>query len=685
MTLTVRSVLRLFVWIGAVLMLLSASVGVGAPLVTTCTSEVVSSGMWNSAATWDCGHVPVADDIVTIAVDDTITVDVDTAALGSLTVDGFLIIGNDATVRTVTVNGALNIGSGGAVGPGSTAATHLLFLGGNLTNAGSFTGTSAGVAIDVTFDKAGNQTVSGTGTTVFNQITVDMGDTYDNLLDIQSVISMASGRLTLNNGTFKLSSNSTITPFNSSTTIPSTAGLWIANGTVNPDNSTLTLQGSLHISGGVMNIGTSSGNSLDYDEGAKITIDGGELTIAGRLTYQSSADTLTYLQSGGLVRVVMAGSTSGSEAGFNIPNTGSSFTFSAGTIVLVRGTSNVTGDFILAAGTHNVTGGIVQLGDANSPSSSLIRVSSLVPLWDIYVDSSNITARLQDSLDVTNDVLINQGTLDLNGKILTVADTVTNNGALQQTQPLNSGNFHFANLSTDKYKGVEISTETNLGSTTVKVYGNQTTSDSTGTPVNRWYQIHPTNEGTANLTFYFLCAELQGSQKPDNVKVWRYDGSSWAELGNNANSGGTCPSSEMGFVTVNGVDLNAAEDTFVLKIFNPLAVNLETFSATPDLDAGQVTVAWETVNEVDNLGFHLYRSSDSSEAWAQINTALIPSQSPGSPWGYVYEWTDQDVVFGERYVYRLASMDMAGLAEVVDTTEAQFGVWQQVWLPLVGR
>lgn len=280
----------------------------------------------------------------------------------------------------------------------------------------------------------------------------------------------------------------------------------------------------------------------------------------------------------------------------------------------------------------------------------------------------------------TNSVVVLPST-----NIPTAGGAVTNNGVLQQTATMGAS-FHFANLkdttSADKYRGVEIGAAS-LGETTVKVYGNQNTSGSDGTPVNRWYAIHAGSAGTADLTFHFLCSELQSGQTPDILKVWRYNGSTWEDLGNTSNSGATCDSGDYGSVTVSTVSLSAEEQNYVLKIYSPLAVSLDAFTAQADQD--HVTVGWHTVNERDNLGFHLDRAPAPQGPWTRLNAALIPSVSPGSPWGYAYAWLDRDVSFGERYVYRLASVDLAGLAQVMDTAEVQFGVWQRLWLPSVGR
>ena len=57
-------------------------------------------------------------------------------------------------------------------------------------------------------------------------------------------------------------------------------------------------------------------------------------------------------------------------------------------------------------------------------------------------------------------------------------------------------------------------------------------------------------------------------------------------------------------------------------------MTLASFEATGQAD--RVVVTWETVSELQNAGFNLYRSENDYEAGERINAELIPSQAPGS-------------------------------------------------------
>ena len=104
-----------------------------------------------------------------------------------------------------------------------------------------------------------------------------------------------------------------------------------------------------------------------------------------------------------------------------------------------------------------------------------------------------------------------------------------------------------------------------------------------------------------------------------------------------------------------------AEVTISFTVINqPLAVTIGSFSA--ELEAGKVVLTWETVSELNNRGFNLWRGVSPALPNIQLNTTLIPSQSQGNPSGFTYTWTDQDdLVPGATYYYWLEDVDLSGV------------------------
>ena len=117
----------------------------------------------------------------------------------------------------------------------------------------------------------------------------------------------------------------------------------------------------------------------------------------------------------------------------------------------------------------------------------------------------------------------------------------------------------------------------------------------------------------------------------------------------------------------------------------PTAVELAWFTATAR--DGAIVLGWETVSEIDLLGFHVYRAEAVDGPRIRLNDALIPGQAPGSPAGAVYEFVDGAVAPGASYWYWLEAMDTHGAATLHGPTSAAVpvDVLYRVYLPLVNK
>ena len=118
----------------------------------------------------------------------------------------------------------------------------------------------------------------------------------------------------------------------------------------------------------------------------------------------------------------------------------------------------------------------------------------------------------------------------------------------------------------------------------------------------------------------------------------------------------------------------------------PTSVHLKSFEAVP-LGAA-ILVTWETSQEIDNLGFNLYRAESEAGPMARLNETLIPTQvPPGSPFGAVYEWLDEEgVAPGITYYYWLESVDLYGHVGMHGPVQATAeGSRHVIYLPTVLR
>jgi hypothetical protein len=89
-------------------------------------------------------------------------------------------------------------------------------------------------------------------------------------------------------------------------------------------------------------------------------------------------------------------------------------------------------------------------------------------------------------------------------------------------------------------------------------------------------------------------------------------------------------------------------------------VTLSSFTARADDSA--VGLEWETASELDNLGFHLYRSVSRSGPWTRITSSLIPGLG-SSPIGARYSYTDTGLTNGVLYHYQLEDVETTGRTE----------------------
>ena len=334
--------------------------------------------------------------------------------------------GTTSLTRNVTIAGNVIINPGATLDGGANTTT----VGGDWINNGTFTG-NAGT---VTFNRNGNQSISGTGINNFNLIRVNLGTSISNTLEVTATqFSAADPFLTITNGTFKMSgfftfANTFITgPIYN---IDPGTGLWINNPNVTVIAQTaggVSVRGMLRLSAGTYNIGTAADNSLTYVTGSSIIVEGGALNIAGRLTRNNATAATSYTQSGGTVTVVTQGSTDAVFGGFDLGAVGSSFAMSGGSIV-VRNATSAPADYVNGSSVATVTGGTLQIGDANSAGSQTIRIESSRPVGNLVV--SNATAQLvTSSLNVVGNITIQAGmTLNANGLNLSLGGDWTNGG-----------------------------------------------------------------------------------------------------------------------------------------------------------------------------------------------------------------------------------------------------------------
>jgi len=336
----------------------------------------------------------------------------------------------------------------------------------------------------------------------------------------------------------------------------------------------------------------------------------------------------------------------------------------------------VSGDRVYAGGNFTTIGGLAQsyvvaLRGSGSNLSCLSAASgrwNASANWDACgettpMDGDNVTVGAGHTIvqyqSTALDNLTNNGSLYLPPLVtLSAEGTVTNNGTLTHLLSApNGATTRFGTLrnaagSAVKYYGVDLTPAGAMGYTTVAIQGNQAQCHGSDTLIKRCFDIAPTTAQNATVRFWYLNAE-KGVNDPATLQAYHFNGSDWDLLALAATPRGTVNDYEW----VEAIDVSAYSP-FGLTDSHPTAVSLASFEAL--WQGEDVRIAWETAEELDNLGFKLYRGSAPQGPWTQLNPALIPAQNPGGTSGAVYEWVDMDAVPGSAVYYRLEDLDIHG-------------------------
>jgi hypothetical protein len=131
----------------------------------------------------------------------------------------------------------------------------------------------------------------------------------------------------------------------------------------------------------------------------------------------------------------------------------------------------------------------------------------------------------------------------------------------------------------------------------------------------------------------------------------------------------------------------------------PVTLSAFTSTTTPD---GKVILRWTTETELNNIGWNIYRSTDKTGSFTNID---FVSSAGDSAFPNNYEYVDENVVSGITYLYYIEDIDIQGQrskskiveampktavkAEIVEIMPAEFQVFQNypnpfnpaTWIP----
>lgn len=101
------------------------------------------------------------------------------------------------------------------------------------------------------------------------------------------------------------------------------------------------------------------------------------------------------------------------------------------------------------------------------------------------------------------------------------------------------------------------------------------------------------------------------------------------------------------------------------------------------MDIPPVLLSWETASEVGTAGFNVYRAPFGSDDFVPVNADMIPAQGDELV-GAAYRFEDDDVVPGQRYVYRIEEMEWDGTANLYPETVTVRAGLPRFWIKIEG-
>lgn len=419
----------------------------------TLPAGVITSagtGNWNDPATWNPTVVPTSTNDVVVEIGHAVTVNA-TGNFNNLTVNGslafqvFTLTGKDVSISET---GSISVASG---------TTANLSTSGNVTNNGTFdffvSDTQLG---QVTFTGTSAQTFDAIGTTDLGNVTVNKGNSYNQIAEIvaNGTFSIKGGAftnfLTLTNGTLKISGTATASSnvFASiGYIISATSGFWLNNPnfSVLGTTSNATINGYFRLTNGTYNVGNSSLYMLGAGTGSVVIIEGGTLNLSSRF-YTTNA--INYSQSGGVVNVNLLGNST-TNTSFGLVSTSNTINISGGNIKLVNRNTNASPlDYSLNGSTLNITGGTLNIGTAATATNFDFRIQGTVPNLVVDNTTNAKTALLNAATIVRGNITVNAGAI-LNCQSNSIqligntnqAGNVVNNGLITNSSAIGPNTF----------------------------------------------------------------------------------------------------------------------------------------------------------------------------------------------------------------------------------------------------
>ncbi len=356
--------------------------------------------------------------------------------------------------RSLTVFGKLEISSGASIDNSSEAdRVHSLSVYGNVVNNGTLN-LYANASRHTHLYMLGEANTAITGangsaSTSIYLLTINKGSSKTPVmnLDVAGTVTFNANNqwLSLQNGTFRLSRNSTLNLSSAAAqfAIPETAVFSVNNssaivniGNAASDTADLLLRGRLELLDGTINIGNvanTNNNDIEIASAgiAELYVSGGTLNVNGsiRRGLSNAAGSLYFKQNGGVINI-RGQAAYGQRGKLEVINSGSYFEMTGSSqINILRGGSASNADFYVRPDNGLVTGGTLSFAPLSAISTQNYTLDASVPIYNLAITGFNGSNLANVTLLVNNFTVLNNMTISANSAFI-CNDLNINVGAL---------------------------------------------------------------------------------------------------------------------------------------------------------------------------------------------------------------------------------------------------------------
>lgn len=281
---------------------------------------------------------------------------------------------------------------------------------------------------------------------------------------------------------------------------------------------------------------------------------------------------------------------------------------------------------------------------------------------NLYVDKPGAIAFLGSNVNIGNQVSMINGLLDLNNHNILLSPTGKINGETETSRVtgVNGGeimitlNLNAPNGVNPGNLGALIVSAADLGAVTIKRGHKMQTGTGMTSSINRYFDVSPANNTNlgATLRINYFDAELN-QQNENSMIMFRStdNGANWA------NQSITSRDAGFNYVEKSGIP-SFSRWTLSSAVSSALPVlGLEFYAKR--VSNNKVQLDWKTVQEIDNLGFHIERKKENDTDF--LSDGFVNAAVPGGNSSFPLEYSriDSNSFPGKTY-YRLKQEDING-------------------------